>query len=351
VGALNDEPGPVRPEDAFDVAAVHSWLGSVADLTGLGAAPPLVGQFGGGASNLTYLLRYPGRDVVLRRPPAGQKAASAHDMAREFRVQRQLKPWFPYVPDVLALCEDPTVIGSVFYVMERVFGMILRQSVPPGVSLPPPAAGELGRRALDCLVALHEVDPVAAGLGDLGRGAGYVARQVAGWSERYRRARTPNVPDYSWLMSWLADNQPLDVATCLIHNDFRLDNLVLSSSLEVVAMLDWEMATLGDPLMDVGAALAYWVEAGDDAMFLRFKRQPSDLPGMPTRAEFAAYYCAATGRVVDNWVFYELFGLFRLAAILQQIYYRFFHGQTTNPAFGDFWLLVTYLESRCRAMV
>jgi aminoglycoside phosphotransferase (APT) family kinase protein len=121
--------------------------------------------------------------------------------------------------------------------------------------------------------------------------------------------------------------------------------------LEVVAMLDWEMATLGDPLMDVGAALAYWVEAGDDAMFLRFKRQPSDLPGMPTRAEFAAYYCAATGRVVDNWVFYELFGLFRLAAILQQIYYRFFHGQTTNPAFGDFWLLVTYLESRCRAMV
>lgn len=141
MGALNDEPGPVRPEDAFDVAAVHSWLGSVADLAGLGAAPPVVEQFGGGASNLTYLLRYPGRDVVLRRPPAGQKAASAHDMAREFRVQRQLKPWFPYVPDVLALCEDPTVIGSVFYVMERVCGMILRQSLPPGVSLPPPAAG------------------------------------------------------------------------------------------------------------------------------------------------------------------------------------------------------------------
>jgi aminoglycoside phosphotransferase (APT) family kinase protein len=351
VGALSDEPGPVRPEDAFDVAAVHSWLRSTGDLAGVGATPPVVRQFGGGASNLTYLLRYPGHDLVLRRPPPGQKAASAHDMAREFRVQRQLKPWFGYVPDVLALCDDPAVIGSAFYVMARVCGVILRQSVPPGVSLPPAAAGELGRRALDCLVALHAVDPVAAGLGDLGRGAGYVARQVAGWSERYRRARTPNVPDYTWLMAWLADNQPPDVATCLIHNDFRLDNLVLSSSLEVVAMLDWEMATLGDPLMDVGGALAYWVEASDDPMFLRFKRQPSDLPGMPTRAELAAYYCAATGRVVDNWVFYELFGLFRLAAILQQIYYRFFHGQTTNPAFGDFWVLVTYLEERCRSMV
>jgi aminoglycoside phosphotransferase (APT) family kinase protein len=342
--------GAVRGEDAFDVAAAHLWLaGQVDALAGL--EPPSVSQYRGGASNLTYLLRYPGRDLVLRRPPAGHKAATAHDMGREFRVQRRLKPVFGFVPDVLALCEDPAVIGSPFYVMARVEGIILREAVPPELALTPASAHALGLRALDCLVALHQVDPVAAGLGDLGRGAGYVGRQVAGWSERYRRARTPNVPEYEWLMTWLAANQPDDVATCLIHNDFRLDNLVLDPSLQVVAMLDWEMATLGDPLMDLGGALAYWVQADDGEVFHRFKRQPSDHPGMPTRAELSAYYCAKSGLAVDDWTFYELFGLFRLAVIIQQIYYRFFHGQTTNPAFEDFWILVTYLESRCRALL
>jgi aminoglycoside phosphotransferase (APT) family kinase protein len=344
-----DQPGPVRHEDRFDVGAVQRWLAErVAGLAGLG--PPEVRQFPGGASNLTYLLRYPGRELVLRRPPAGHKAASAHDMGREFRVQRQLRPLFRYVPDVLALCEDPDVIGSVFYVMARVEGLILRGDVPEGVTLAPEVAGELGRRAIDCLVELHRVDPAAAGLGDLGRGAGYVARQVAGWTERFRGARTPNVPDYERVMEWLARVQPPDVGACLIHNDFRLDNVVLDSEMRVVGILDWEMATVGDPLMDMGGALAYWIQADDDDVLKFFKRQPSDAPGMPTRAELAAYYCARTGMVVEDWVFYEVFGLFRLAAILQQIYYRFHHGQTTNPAFKDFWFLVTYLESRCQSL-
>ncbi|MDQ6618075.1 MAG: phosphotransferase family protein [Actinomycetota bacterium] len=344
-----DQPGGVRDEDAFDVEAAHGWLGAhVAGVASLG--PPEVRQFPGGASNLTYLLRYPGRDLVLRRPPAGHKAASAHDMGREFRVQQQLRPWFRYVPEVLALCSDESVIGSVFYVMARIEGMILRDSVPPGVVLPPGLARALGFRAIDCLVSLHQVDVAAAGLGDLGRGAGYVGRQVAGWSSRYRQSRTPNVPTFEGVMAWLAESQPPDVATCLIHNDFRLDNLVLDASMAVVGVLDWEMATLGDPLMDVGASLAYWVEADDDSVLRQFKRQPSDAPGMPTRAELAAYYCAQTGRVVDDWVFYEVFGLFRLAVIMQQIYYRYHHGQTTNPAFQDFWSLVAYLECRCRTV-
>ena len=340
-----DQPGDVRLEDAFDVVAAHQWL--AARVRGLDGPPSLL-QFPGGASNLTYLLRYPGRDLVLRRPPAGHKAASAHDMGREFRVQRQLKPVFPYVPDVLALCEDDSVIGSVFYVMARIDGVILRSSAP--AFLGPAEAHALGFRAIDCLVALHRIDPLGAGLADLGRGPGYVGRQVAGWSSRYRGARTPNVPSFEWVMSWLASHQPADVATCLIHNDFRLDNLVLDPALQVIGVLDWEMATLGDPLMDVGEALAYWVQADDPAFLRAFKRQPSDVAGMPTRAQLAAYYCAQSGLVVDDWTFYLVFGVFRLAVILQQIYYRFHHGQTTNPAFKDFDSLVTYLETRCRSL-
>jgi aminoglycoside phosphotransferase (APT) family kinase protein len=345
-----DQPGPLRPEDAFDVGAVHGWLGEqVEGVASLG--PPEVRQFPGGASNLTYLLRYPGRDLVLRRPPRGHKAASAHDMGREFRVQRQLKAVFPYVPEVLALCRDESVIGAPFYVMARIEGLILRATVPAGVSLPPDDARDLGRRAIDCLIELHRVDPEAAGLGDLGRGPGYVGRQVAGWTGRYRQARTDNVPTFEAVMEWLVRRQPADVATCLIHNDFRLDNVVLDRDLRVVGVLDWEMATLGDPLMDMGGLLAYWVQADDDDVLTLFKKQPTDIPGMPTRAEVAAYYCAQTGFVVDNWTFYEVFGLFRLAVIMQQIYFRYHHGQTTNPAFTDFWFLVTYLEERCRSLI
>jgi aminoglycoside phosphotransferase (APT) family kinase protein len=158
------------------------------------------------------------------------------------------------------------------------------------------------------------------------------------------------VPSFEAVMDWLAECQPPDVATCLIHNDFRLDNVVLDPTLQVVGVLDWEMATLGDPLMDLGGALAYWVQADDDPVLREFARQPTDLVGMPTRAQVVAYYCAQTGRAVDDWRFYEVFGLFRLAVIMQQIYYRFHHGQTSNPAFADFWSLVTYLETRCRQL-
>jgi aminoglycoside phosphotransferase (APT) family kinase protein len=350
---MGNEPREVRDEDAFDVAAVHAWLAP--QVPGLGAEPPEVRQFGGGASNLTYLLRYPDRDLVLRRPPAGQKAASAHDMAREHRVQSALAPHYRYVPAMVALCTDHEVLGSDFYVMERVPGTILRGTLPEGMSLTPEQAHDLGLRAFDALLELHAVDVEAAGLTDLGKGRGYVGRQVAGWSERYRRARTDNVPDFEAVMGWLAERQPDDVATVLVHNDFRLDNLVLTpdptdGDLKVVGVLDWEMATLGDPLMDLGGALAYWVQADDDEGYRLSKRQPSDLPGMPTRAEIVRHYAERTGLRVDDWTFYEVFGLFRLAVIVQQIYYRFHHGQTTNPAFEHFWLFVGVLDDRCRRL-
>ena len=340
-----DEPAALRDEDAFDVDAVNAFLaGRVEGLAG----PPQVQQFAGGASNLTYLLRYPDRDLVLRRPPAGTKAASAHDMAREHRVQERLRPAYPYVPRMVALCQDPAVLGADFYVMERVPGLVLRRRLPAGLALTAEQAGGLGRRAVDRLVELHGVDPVAAGLADLGRGPGYVGRQVAGWSQRFRAARTDDVPDLEAVMGWLDAQQPPDVGACLVHNDYRLDNLVLDADLEVVAVLDWEMATVGDPLMDLGGALAYWVQADDDDVLRAARRQPTDLPGMPTREQVVRHYAAATGRSVDDWPFYEVFGLFRLAVIAQQIYYRFHHGQTTNEAFKDFWFFVGYLDERCR---
>ncbi|WP_199435072.1 phosphotransferase family protein [Qaidamihabitans albus] len=347
---MSDPVTEVRDEDRFDVAAVHEWLAARVDgLAGL----PQVRQFPGGASNLTYLLRYPGRELILRRPPAGHRAASAHDMRREYRVQDALRPVFPYVPRMLALCDDPAVLGDDFYVMERLHGLILRGDLPPGMSLEPAAARRLSTGVIDRLVELHEVDVAAAGLGDLGKGTGYVERQIRGWTERYRRARTENVPEFAEVTAWLAANLPDEVSICLIHNDYRLDNVVLDSAegLDVVGILDWEMATLGDPLMELGSTLAYWVQADDDDFFKASRRQPTHLPGMLTRAEVVDHYARRTGLAIPDWTFYEVYGLFRLAAIIQQIYYRYHQGQTRNPAFQDFWQLVGYLEWRCRTVI
>ncbi|MCA1656067.1 MAG: phosphotransferase family protein, partial [Pseudonocardiaceae bacterium] len=266
-------------------------------------------------------------------------------------VQHRLRPVYPYVPKVLALCTNPEVLGSDFYVMERIAGTILRGDLPAGLSLSPSDARALALRTFDRLIELHEVDPDAAGLSDLGKGAGYVERQVRGWSDRYRRARTPNSPDGAEVMSWLAANQPADVRTCVIHNDFRFDNVVLDPALDVVGVLDWEMATLGDPLMDLAGSMAYWIQADDDEITRLARRQPSHLPGMPTRRELVAYYCDRMGLSADNWVFYEVFGLFRLAAITQQIYFRFHNGQTNNPAFQGFPRFVAHLDARCRQLV
>ncbi|HLN76230.1 MAG TPA: phosphotransferase family protein [Nocardioidaceae bacterium] len=348
--------GEVRQEDAFDVPAVTSWLRTQALDPSLAAAlegEPEVRQFSGGASNLTYLLRYPDRDLVLRRPPTGQKARGAHDMRREFTIQSHLLQVYRYVPRTVALCDDERVIGSQFYVMERMEGTILGRDLPPGMDLAEPQVRRLCTGVLDRLVELHSVDAEEAGLGDLGKGEGYVARQVAGWSDRFRRARTDDVGDFEEVMSWLDARQPKDVGSCVIHNDYRLDNVVLDEFLEVRGVLDWEMATLGDPLMDLGGALAYWVEADDDEVFAQFRRQPTHLPGMLTREEVVDYYTDRMDLAVTpaEWTFYEVFGLFRLAVIAQQIYYRYHHGQTTNEAFAIFLPAVQYLEQRCRERI
>lgn len=342
----------VRDEDAFDVTAMDTWLRAhVADLPD---GVPAVQQFTKGASNLTYRLDYPDRMLVLRRPPSGVKAASAHDMGREVHVLEHLAKPYPYVPSVLAYCTDDSVIGSPFYVMDYLEGTILR---PDNSSfLTDELASDIGRVYVDRWADLHSVDIAAAGLADWGKGPGYVDRQVFGWSDRYRRARTDDVPDGEDVMAWLEANRPADVAACVIHGDWRLDNMVMDAhSLAdghqptIIGVLDWEMATIGDPLMDVGAALAYWIDSTDanvDPAFASLKRQPSDLPGMPTRAEIMRRYSERMGFVDVNWRFYEVYGLFRLAVILQQIWARYRAGQTTNPAFAPFGDAVRVLIAR-----
>ena len=341
---MSEDLIPVRSEDSFDARAVHNWL--CQQISGLETAP-IVEQFRSGASNLTYLLKYPDRELVLRRPPNGNKAVSAHDMKREVLIQQRLRPSYPLVPKVIALCEDPHVIGSDFYVMERINGTILRRDVPEfGVNLNPERAGALGQTMIDGLAQLHKVD--AQILSELSKGPGYISRQVEGWSKRYRGALTEDVPDAEELMSWLNTHQPDDIASCVIHGDWRLDNMVLdlSKSPRIVGVLDWELATVGDPLMDVGSALAYWVDSTDEPAFAALRRQPSHLLGMPTRAEFISRYLAQTNWACADFTFYEVFGLFRLAVILQQIWSRYRAGQTTNPAFAQFGSAVHVLINR-----
>lgn len=349
-GAVEDEASDVRAEDSFDLTAVDAWLKARVD--GL-AGTPVVKQFPGGASNLTYQLSYPGRDLILRRPPSGHIPKSGHDMHREFNVQSKLKPVFPYVPTMVAFCDDHAVLGCDFYVMDRIRGIIMRSNLPSGMTLDAPGARALSTSFIERLVELHAVDAQAAGLADLGRGGGYVERQVSGWAKRYSVVRTRNVPSFKKVIAWLEANRPPDVGSCLIHNDWRLDNVVLDSDdpQKIIGVLDWEMATIGDPLMELGCAMAYWIEDGDDRIAQMFRRQPTNLPGMLTRREIVELYAERSGLAVDAWNFYEVYGLFRLAGIIQQIYFRYHNKETTNPAFKRFWIATNWLHWRARRVI
>jgi aminoglycoside phosphotransferase (APT) family kinase protein len=346
-----DEASDVRDEDRLDAGKIDAFLKQhVSDLHG----PPVIQQFSGGASNLTYLVRYGSREMVLRKPPAGVKAKSAHDMLREARVMAALKPHFPFVPAILASCGDQAVLGSDFYVMERLRGIILRRDLPADLGLDEAGVRQLCFDFIDRLVGLHKVDPSQPEVAAIGKGEGYIARQVTGWSGRWRQALTDDTDSGEDVMAWLADKQPAgETAICVVHNDYRFDNVVLDPvhPLDIIGVLDWEMTTLGDPLMDLGGSLAYWVQADDDPMFHSFRRQPSHAPGMLTRREVVAYYGERSGWSVDNFDFYEVFGLFRLMVIVQQIYRRFVLGQTTNPRFADFGQAAAYLGQRCRRLI
>lgn len=349
--ALIDVGGKVREGEELDVVAVDNWLRT--QLPGLAAGLPEVTQYSGGASNWTYRLEYENHDLILRRPPAGTKAKSAHDMVREYTVQKALQPHYAPIAEMIGLCEDQAVLGCDFYIMRRLEGVIPRANLPKELELNASQVGQLCTNVIDELIALHQVDYSAAGLENLGKGAGYCRRQVDGWDDRYEKARTWNVPSYKGVRAWLKEHVPDDSRTCVIHNDWRFDNVVLDADdpTKVIGVLDWEMATLGDPLMELGSVLAYWIQADDDAILRRIRRQPTHLVGMLTREQVVEYYQQKTGITIENWAFYEVFGLFRVAGIIQQIYYRYHHGQTDNPAFRFFWIINWAILRRCRKVI
>ncbi|MEW6666423.1 MAG: phosphotransferase family protein [Thermodesulfobacteriota bacterium] len=341
---LTDQPARVRQGEELDVKAVETFLKD--RIPGLSGGV-VVEQFPSGYSNLTYLIRIGARELVLRRPPFGRKAKTAHDMGREFRILSALQPVYPYGPRPLVYMEDETVLGSPFYVMERIRGIILRRDLPAGLEFTPDQMRTLCERLLQVHLELHSIDYRAVGLAGFGKPEGYVRRQVEGWSERYRQARTPDAPAFEQVMQWIHERMPPDSPKpAIIHNDFKLDNVVLNpeNPLEIIGVLDWEMATIGDPLMDLGCSLGYWIQRDDPPDLLAVRRFPTHLPGVPTRAEVALRYAEKAGIAIDHLDFYVCFGFFRLAVIVQQIYYRFYHGQTRDERFKPLILSVQTLE-------
>ena len=297
----------------------------------------VVEQFPSGFSNLTYLLRCGDLELVLRRPPFGNRVKSAHDMGREFRVLSGLQGHYDLAPKPYVYCEDESVLGAPFYVMERRRGIILRRKLPSGLELGPVIAGRLSESFIQGLADLHTLDYEAAGLGELGRPEGYVERQVTGWIKRYHKAQTDTWPEFEETGAWLLDNQPDTSGAALVHNDYKYDNVLLDPNdlTRLVGVLDWEMCTLGDPLMDLGTTLAYWVQADDPPALVGAAFGPTAIKGSWTRRQLAEYYAAQTGADTSNLVFYMCFGYYKLGVIVQQIYYRYFKGHTQDPRFAQ----------------
>lgn len=346
-----DQAHAVRPGEELPLAALRDVL---RPLLGPQADQLQVKQFPGGFSNLTYLLSAGEERWVLRRPPFGSTVKSAHDMGREYRILSALDGIFPYAPKPLLFCDDHQVMGCDFYLMQYLEGVVIRKDYPDGLQLSPEQVREQFFRLFDVLGELHSVDLKQAGLDNFGRPQGYVRRQVEGWSRRYRDALTPDAPDFDAIMQWLHDRMPGGSGVVsLIHNDYKMDNVIWSPQdpLRIIGVLDWEMSTVGDPLMDLGCTLGYWAEAGDPEHFRQSRAMPSDVPGAPTRAEIIRRFSERTGINVDNFDFYFCFGLFRLAVIGQQIYYRYRQGLTRDARFAALIDKAHSLQQMCSMVI
>lgn len=341
---LLDKARAPREGEMLDIPTLEAYLKE--------AIPGLDGnlevqQFPSGFSNLTYLIRVGGHDMVLRRPPFGSKVKSAHDMGREYRVLSALNPVYPQAPRPLAYCEDPAIMGVPFYVMERIQGVILRGKKPAGFESDPATVRRACEALVENLAKLHALDYSAAGLGELHKDGSYVERQVTGWTKRYEASKTDDIASMDQTAAWLLANYPADSATTLIHNDYKFDNVVLDPNdlTRIIGVLDWEMCTIGDPLMDLATSMAYWNEPGDPSFgvvqcFLTME------PGAMTRRAVIDHYAGITGRAIDDFTFYYVYGLFKLAVIVQQIYYRYKQGLTKDERFAPLIYMVGALGQK-----
>ncbi|HET9181244.1 MAG TPA: phosphotransferase [Candidatus Angelobacter sp.] len=330
---LQDHARAIRQGEELDVARLEPYLRShFPEVDG----SLMVKQFPAGHSNLTYSVNLGGKEMVLRRPPFGSKVKSAHDMGREYNVLSRLHGVYP-APRPLLYCTDESVMGAPFYVMERVRGVILRKDLPADLSLSPETARRLSESFIDNLAALHGLDYNAIGLGELGKPAGYLQRQVKGWIERYHGSKTEELPEIGRITQWLAEHMPPQSDSTLVHNDYKYDNMILAEEdiTRIKAVLDWEMCTLGDPLTDLGTALAYWVNADDPPQLQMVRWGPTYITGSLTRRQLAERYAEKTGRSLENLLFYYVFALFKVAVIIQQIYYRYYHGLTKDQRFAS----------------
>lgn len=334
--SIPDDTIEVRAGEQLDWAKVEQYLR--AHLPGIEAGTLEVRQFPSGASNLTYLLRIGAWEAVLRRPPFGPVAPKAHDMKREASLLERIHPVFSLAPQPYLFCDDLEIMGVPFYVMERRRGFVLNDTFPPGVEVTPELCRRLSEHVVDTLVQIHAVNWQEAGLAGFGHPEGFLERQVKSWIERYARSATDESPDVTSLAHWLVEHIPTSPAPALIHNDFKLNNMLLNGEDLAcpVAVLDWEMTTVGDPLLDLAISLSYWVQPDDPAELRAILPTVTPLPGFFTRAEFMRRYAEQSGRDLSSLHFYMTFAYFKLSVILQQIYIRWKRGQTRDPRFAIF---------------
>jgi aminoglycoside phosphotransferase (APT) family kinase protein len=331
---LLDHPAKIRPGEELDLAKLEPYLRAHFP-NDTGAMD--VRQFPSGHSNLTYSVKLGARELVLRRPPFGSKVKSAHDMSREFRVLAKLHAVYAPAPEVLAYCDDESLIGAPFYVMQPIHGIILRKNLPPEINLAPEKARQLNESLIDNLIRLHQVDHAAADLSALGKPEGYLARQVLGWIERYHNSKTHDYPEVEKISQWLQQNMPATPSASLIHNDYKFDNVVLDENdiTKIIGVLDWEMTTIGDPLTDLGTTLAYWVDPADPEEIKQNLSDVTTQPGSLTRAEVVQHYAKKTACDTTHIPFYLTFARFKLAVIVQQIFFRYHQGLTQDPRFAN----------------
>ncbi|MHC4457134.1 MAG: phosphotransferase family protein [Planctomycetota bacterium] len=325
---FTDNPSDIRKGEELNADRVDKFIrDAIPDLSG----EMTIQQFPRGASNLTYLITIGGREMILRRPPFGTKAKTAHDMNREYRILTALNPVFSYCPQPIVYTDDESIMGCPFYLMERISGIILRRDLPSGLDLTPQQVRHLFEKLVSVQFELHAIDYHKIGLENFGKPQGYVERQVL-----------------------LQEHRPPDSGNpAIIHNDFKLDNAMLDKEnpTKIIGVLDWEMATIGDPLMDLGSSLAYWVESGDPPELQAIRTLPTHLEGALSRKQMIEYYGKLSGRSIEDFSFYYCFGLFRLAVIAQQIYYRYYHGQTKDERFKGLILAVGILEKVARSII